>query len=188
MPLGSTSSAHVSLSVELATFLLFNASSSVRDRLSIRHCRAKSWRSLRESLISCTFARDLNGSRQDNFSFSGALRPLSKLIICAVMLRGRHRGLPVAIDRAVMLPAEFSQASQNRLDDIASNNVRRSSMSMQLDGMNRDADERSQFRKPRVRSPSTILTNGPESPQSPPNPASPQSLTQQQQNDHVETQ
>jgi hypothetical protein len=23
------------------------------------------------------------------------------------MLRGRHRGLPVAIDRAVMLPAEF---------------------------------------------------------------------------------
>lgn len=25
------------------------------------------------------------------------------------MLRGRHRGLPVAIDRAVMLPAEFEQ-------------------------------------------------------------------------------
>jgi len=25
------------------------------------------------------------------------------------MLRGRHRGLPVAIDRAVMLPAEFKQ-------------------------------------------------------------------------------
>lgn len=44
---------------------------------------------------------------QANFSFSGALQPLSKLIICAVMLRGRHRGLPVAIDRAVMLPSEF---------------------------------------------------------------------------------
>ncbi|KAI0827951.1 cation transport protein-domain-containing protein [Trametes gibbosa] len=42
-----------------------------------------------------------------SFSFSGSLRPLSKLIICAVMLRGRHRGLPVAIDRAVMLPYEF---------------------------------------------------------------------------------
>lgn len=44
---------------------------------------------------------------QDNYSFCGAFNPLSKLIICAVMLRGRHRGLPVAIDRAVMLPMEF---------------------------------------------------------------------------------
>ena len=48
---------------------------------------------------------------QANFSFSGALQPLSKLIICAVMLRGRHRGLPVAIDRAVMLPFEFQPAT-----------------------------------------------------------------------------
>lgn len=45
-----------------------------------------------------------------NYSFSGALRPLSKLILCAVMLRGRHRGLPVAIDRAVMLPSEFQES------------------------------------------------------------------------------
>ncbi|KZT21063.1 hypothetical protein NEOLEDRAFT_1139908 [Neolentinus lepideus HHB14362 ss-1] len=49
-----------------------------------------------------------------NYSFSGALRPLSKLIICFVMIRGRHRGLPVAIDRAVMLPFEFnSQGDEN---------------------------------------------------------------------------
>ncbi|KAI0645210.1 cation transport protein-domain-containing protein [Trametes meyenii] len=48
-----------------------------------------------------------------NFSFSGALRPLSKLIICVVMLRGRHRGLPVAIDRAVMLPYEFKDGLQD---------------------------------------------------------------------------
>ena len=26
------------------------------------------------------------------------------MILCAVMLRGRHRGLPVALDRAVRLP------------------------------------------------------------------------------------
>ena len=26
-------------------------------------------------------------------------------MLCAVMLRGRHRGLPVAIDRAVLLPS-----------------------------------------------------------------------------------
>ncbi|KAI9441617.1 cation transport protein-domain-containing protein, partial [Lactarius indigo] len=44
-----------------------------------------------------------------NYGFSGAFRPLSKLIVCLVMLRGRHRGLPVAIDRAVLLPFEYRQ-------------------------------------------------------------------------------
>ena len=39
-----------------------------------------------------------------NYSLCGAFHPLSKLVICLVMLRARHRGLPVAIDRAVMLP------------------------------------------------------------------------------------
>lgn len=34
--------------------------------------------------------------------FCGSWSTLSKLVVCAVMLRGRHRGLPVAIDRAVM--------------------------------------------------------------------------------------
>lgn len=41
-----------------------------------------------------------------NSSFCGAWHTISKLILAAVMLRGRHRGLPVAIDRAVMLPSE----------------------------------------------------------------------------------
>jgi len=40
------------------------------------------------------------------YSFSGAWHTLSKLILCAVMIRGRHRGLPVAIDKAVLLPGE----------------------------------------------------------------------------------
>ena len=35
------------------------------------------------------------------------MHTLSKLIVCLVMLRGRHRGLPVALDRAVLLPSEF---------------------------------------------------------------------------------
>ncbi len=47
--------------------------------------------------------------RKANYSLSGAFRPLSKLIICVVMLRGRHRGLPVAIDRAVLLPSEYNE-------------------------------------------------------------------------------
>ena len=40
------------------------------------------------------------------YSFCGGWHVLSKLILCGVMLRGRHRGLPVAIDRAVLLPGE----------------------------------------------------------------------------------
>nr|POF17073.1 low-affinity potassium transport protein [Quercus suber] len=40
------------------------------------------------------------------YSFCGSWHALSKLILCAVMLRGRHRGLPVAIDKAVLLPGD----------------------------------------------------------------------------------
>ena len=40
------------------------------------------------------------------YSFCGAWHSLSKLILTAVMIRGRHRGLPVAIDHAVQLPGQ----------------------------------------------------------------------------------
>ena len=46
------------------------------------------------------------------YSFCGGWHVLSKLILCAVMLRGRHRGLPVAIDRAVLLPGEHLAAAE----------------------------------------------------------------------------
>ena len=36
----------------------------------------------------------------DNFAFSGSFKTLSKLVVIVIMVRGRHRGLPVAIDRA----------------------------------------------------------------------------------------
>ncbi|KAE8259324.1 hypothetical protein A4X13_0g1092 [Tilletia indica] len=49
------------------------------------------------------------GTPFDNFSLSGRFRTLSKLVVCFVMLRGRHRGLPMAIDRAVLLPMELEQ-------------------------------------------------------------------------------
>ncbi|KAJ0425828.1 cation transport protein-domain-containing protein [Aspergillus carlsbadensis] len=42
-----------------------------------------------------------------DLSFCGVWHPLSKLILAAVALRGRHRGLPVAIDKAIMLPNEY---------------------------------------------------------------------------------
>ncbi|GIJ87113.1 hypothetical protein Asppvi_006016 [Aspergillus pseudoviridinutans] len=47
------------------------------------------------------------------YSFSGGWHTLSKVVLCAVMLRGRHRGLPVAIDKAILLPGEhLNQAEQ----------------------------------------------------------------------------
>ncbi|KAF2100202.1 TrkH-domain-containing protein, partial [Rhizodiscina lignyota] len=46
------------------------------------------------------------GVPNNAYSFSGSWHVLSKLILCAVMIRGRHRGLPVAIDKAVMLPRD----------------------------------------------------------------------------------
>ncbi|KAK3391537.1 cation transport protein-domain-containing protein [Sordaria brevicollis] len=41
-----------------------------------------------------------------NYSFAGGWHIASKLVLCAVMLRGRHRNLPVALDRAVRLPRD----------------------------------------------------------------------------------
>jgi Trk-type K+ transport system membrane component len=46
------------------------------------------------------------GVPNNDYSFCGSWHILSKLILCAVMLRGRHRGLPVVIDMAVLLPGE----------------------------------------------------------------------------------
>ena len=46
------------------------------------------------------------------YSFCGGWHVSSKLILCAVMIRGRHRGLPVAIDRAVLLPGENLGAAE----------------------------------------------------------------------------
>ncbi|OCL14097.1 TrkH-domain-containing protein [Glonium stellatum] len=46
------------------------------------------------------------GLPNEAYSFCGAWHTLSKLVLCAVMIRGRHRGLPVAIDKAVLLPTE----------------------------------------------------------------------------------
>jgi len=51
-----------------------------------------------------------------NNSLSGALGTCSKLVLCAVMLRGRHRGLPDAIDRSVLLPQELHRQAKMELE------------------------------------------------------------------------
>ncbi|KAF3913775.1 hypothetical protein ABW21_db0200049 [Orbilia brochopaga] len=42
-----------------------------------------------------------------NYSFAGEFKPLSKLVMCVIMLRGRHRGLPISLDKAVQLPSDI---------------------------------------------------------------------------------
>ena len=41
-----------------------------------------------------------------NASFSAEFTVISKLVVIAMMIRGRHRGLPYELDRAILLPSE----------------------------------------------------------------------------------
>jgi len=82
------------------------------------------------------------GTPNANYSFSGALRPLSKLIICAVMIRGRHRGLPVAIDRAVLLPAEYKKGGEDDAGATTGFSARRSPSPTGEASMPPDQDEK----------------------------------------------
>lgn len=41
-----------------------------------------------------------------DYSLSGSFASLSKVVMLFVMVRGRHRGLPLAIDRSILLPGE----------------------------------------------------------------------------------
>ncbi|GHJ86990.1 hypothetical protein NliqN6_3392 [Naganishia liquefaciens] len=72
------------------------------------------------------------GVAYDNFSLCGAFKPLSKVVIILVMIRGRHRGLPVAIDRAVMLPKDLKVVEERPIGDdpdrLARRATRRSSV------------------------------------------------------------
>ncbi|SPQ25925.1 4b2883d1-b4c5-4ca8-903d-02b5c5ab7d1a [Thermothielavioides terrestris] len=54
------------------------------------------------------------GVPYDSFSFCGSWHTASKLVLCAVMIRGRHRGLPVALDRAVRLPGRSYTTRRKR--------------------------------------------------------------------------
>lgn len=46
------------------------------------------------------------GVPYDAYSLSGAFHKLSKVIMLFVMIRGRHRGLPLAVDRSILIPGE----------------------------------------------------------------------------------
>ncbi|WVQ96961.1 hypothetical protein IAU59_004070 [Kwoniella sp. CBS 9459] len=71
------------------------------------------WFSIFRILFECTSAYSVIGlslgTPNNNFSFCGEFGTASKIVIIMVMLRGRHRGLPVAIDRAILLPKEYAR-------------------------------------------------------------------------------
>jgi Trk-type K+ transport system membrane component len=48
-------------------------------------------------------------------SLCGQFTTFSKLVICAMMIRGRHRGLPYAVDRAVILPGERQEEGRDQV-------------------------------------------------------------------------
>lgn len=52
------------------------------------------------------------GYPNTNASFSAQFKVLSKLVIIAMQIRGRHRGLPYALDRAILLPSESLQRKE----------------------------------------------------------------------------
>ncbi|TIA73200.1 hypothetical protein E3P92_00492 [Wallemia ichthyophaga] len=56
------------------------------------------------------------GVNERSYSLSGEMRTLSKLLLIVVMIRGRHRGLPNAIDRAVLLPSDVQETDQQMAD------------------------------------------------------------------------
>lgn len=54
------------------------------------------------------------GYPNSNPSFSAQFRTLSKLVIIAMEIRGRHRGLPYDLDRAILLPSEGLHIQEQR--------------------------------------------------------------------------
>lgn len=54
-------------------------------------------------------------------SLCGQFNTFSKLVICAMMIRGRHRGLPVRLDRAIILPDDAASANNDEEIGFASN-------------------------------------------------------------------
>ncbi|KAI9722992.1 MAG: hypothetical protein M1812_001441 [Candelaria pacifica] len=65
-----------------------------------------------------------------NASFSAEFSVVSKLVIIAMQIRGRHRGLPYQLDRAVLLPSEGLHKQEDR---DAALRIRRNSTLSQMD-------------------------------------------------------
>ncbi|KAE8154193.1 cation transport protein-domain-containing protein [Aspergillus avenaceus] len=70
-----------------------------------------------------------------NASFVSQFKVLSKLVIIAMQLRGRHRGLPYALDRAILLPSEA--LNHHEVENAERRMRRRASSLSQMTSMDR---------------------------------------------------
>ncbi|KAL2819524.1 cation transport protein-domain-containing protein [Aspergillus granulosus] len=61
-------------------------------------------------------------------SFSAQFSVFSKLVVCALMVRGRHRGLPSQLDRAILLPSERLVEDDSHVDTQAATLYRTKSL------------------------------------------------------------
>lgn len=80
-----------------------------------------------------------------NASLSAQFQVISKLIIVAMMLRGRHRGLPYALDRAILLPSE--NLHKKEAEEATRRHERRNSLYPE----NSNSDAGSRANSPEVR-------------------------------------
>jgi hypothetical protein len=64
------------------------------------------------------------GYPNSNASFSAQFNVIGKLVIIAMQIRGRHRGLPYELDRAILLPSESLQ--QREMEDATARHRRSS--------------------------------------------------------------
>ena len=73
-------------------------------------------------------------------SFSAEFSVVSKLVIIAMQIRGRHRGLPYELDRAVLLPSDALHKKED--EDAAKRIQRRNSSISNLDPIGRTLSSR----------------------------------------------
>lgn len=98
---------------------------------------------------------------QANYSLCGDFRTISKLVLCAVMIRGRHRGLPVAIDRSILLPSDLEALhglSNDRTQSISVSQTLKNTFS--IGGLGEKLPRMDTLRRARTRTFSRGYTGG----------------------------
>jgi Trk-type K+ transport system membrane component len=74
-----------------------------------------------------------------NASFVSQFRVISTLVIIAMQIRGRHRGLPYSLDRAILLPSE--SLNQKEIVDAEKRMRRRTSNLSQIGSLGRQQSQ-----------------------------------------------
>lgn len=74
-------------------------------------------------------------------SFCGQFNTFSKVVLCLMMVRGRHRSLPYALDRAIMLPNDIQSHLNDSSDAQSSDDATESKVVLPTTSDSNDIDE-----------------------------------------------